>query len=91
MAQWSMNLISIHEVQSLASPGGLRIRRCCELWCRSQIRLGSHVAVAVVQAGGYSSDWTLSLGTSTCHVCSPKKTKRQRKRIKRGITVSHTP
>ena len=30
---------------------------CCrELWCRSQTRLGSGVAVAVVQAGSYSSD-----------------------------------
>ena len=31
-----------------------------------RIRLGSHVAVAVVLASGYSSDWTLSLGTSIC-------------------------
>ena len=37
MAQWLMNLTSIHEVsgfRSLASLSGLRIRRCCELWCR---------------------------------------------------------
>ena len=34
-------------VQFLASLGGLRIRRCREVWCRSQMRLGSHVAVAV--------------------------------------------
>ena len=27
------------QVRSLASLSGLRIRRCCELWCRSQIRL----------------------------------------------------
>ena len=27
---------------------GLRIWRCHELWCRSQMRLGSRVAVAVV-------------------------------------------
>ena len=31
------------------------------------------VAVAVVQAGGYSSNWTPSLGTSICCGCDPKK------------------
>ena len=47
---------------------------CCELWCRSQMQLGSciAVAVAVVQASGYSSDLTPSLGTSICCRCSPK-------------------
>ena len=34
-------------VPSLASISGLRIGRCHELWCRSQMRLGSGVAVAV--------------------------------------------
>ena len=33
------------------------------------------VAVALVQAGSYSPDWTLSLGTSICCECSPKKNK----------------
>ena len=28
--------------------GGLRIQRCLELWCRSQTRHGSDVAVAIV-------------------------------------------
>ena len=46
---------------------------CHELWCRSQIRLGSCVAVAVVQACSYSSDWTPSLGTSIRCRCGPKK------------------
>ena len=32
-----------------------------------------------VQASGYSSDSTPSLGTSVCCECSPKKTKRKRK------------
>ena len=36
------------QLRSLALLRGLRIRRCCELWCRSQRRLGSRVAVAVV-------------------------------------------
>ena len=34
-------------VRSLASHSGLRMQRCYELWCRSQSRLGSSVAVAV--------------------------------------------
>ena len=41
---------------SLASLSGLGIWRCRELWYRLQTPLGSGVAVAVVQAGGISSD-----------------------------------
>ena len=37
-------------IQSLASLSGLRIRCCRELWLRSQMRLGSGVAVAVAVA-----------------------------------------
>ena len=49
MAQQLMNLTSIHEDPSLI-PGlsGLRTWCCRELWCRSQTRLGSRIAVAVV-------------------------------------------
>ena len=32
-------------VRSLASLSGLRIWRCCELWCRSKMRLRSGVVV----------------------------------------------
>ena len=46
-----------------------------ELWCRSQMWLRSCVAVAVAQAGGYSSDSTPSLGISIYRECGPKKTK----------------
>ena len=35
-------------VRSLALLSGLRIWHCHELWCGSQTRLGSRVAVAVV-------------------------------------------
>ena len=35
-------------VQSLASLSGAEIRRCCELWCKLQMWLGSGMAVAVV-------------------------------------------
>ena len=41
------------------------------------MRLGSGVAVAVVQAGGYSSDSASSLGTSIGLKCGPKKTKKK--------------
>jgi len=36
------------QVQTLASLIASRIRRCRELWCRSQMQLGSRVAVAEV-------------------------------------------
>ena len=71
------NPISIHEdVGSiLALLSGLRIRSCCELWCRSQTGLGSGVAVAVAVAVAcsYSSDLTPSLSASVCCRCGLKK------------------
>ena len=60
-------------VQSLALLSGLRIRHCHELWCRLQMRLGSRAAVALAEAGSYSSDWTPSLETSICRGFGPKK------------------
>ena len=45
MAQWKP--ASIHmSVGSIPGLSGLRIQRC-ELWCGSQLRLGSLIAVAV--------------------------------------------
>ena len=35
------------QVSSLALLRGLRIWHCCELWCGSQMRLGSGIAVAL--------------------------------------------
>ena len=40
------------------------------------MRLGSGVAVALVETGGYSSDWTPGLGTSTGCGCSLRKDKK---------------
>jgi len=70
------------QVRSLASLSGLRIQCCRELWCRLQARLrsGIAVAVAVAVAGGYSSNSTPSLGTSTCHSVALKKTKKKKKK-----------
>ena len=77
MAQWKRTrLVSMRmQVQSLASLSGLRNRCCCELWCRSQMWLGSGTAMAVVEAGSWSSDSTPSLGSSICHGCGSKKPK----------------
>ena len=66
------------QVRSLASFRGLRIWRCRELWCRSQARLGSRVAVALAEASSCSSDWTPGLGTSLCQGCRPKKTEKKK-------------
>ena len=66
-------------VRSLALLSGLWTQHCHELWYRLYIWLGSLVAVAVAQAGSYSSDSTPSLGTSICHMCGPKKQKQKNK------------
>ena len=69
-------------VRSLALLLGLRIRRCRELWCRLQMRLGSHVTVVLVWASGYSSDSTPSLGTSICRGSGPRKGKKTKNKNK---------
>ena len=79
MAQWLTNQISIQ----ISIHKDTVFIRCRELWWRSQTQLGFSVAVAVAQAGSYSSDSTRSLGTSICHWCSPKKTKEKRKKEKK--------
>ena len=65
------------QVRTLASLSGLRIQRCCEVWCRLQTWLGSPVAVA--QVGSCSSDSVPSLGTSICCRCGHKRQNKQRK------------
>ena len=52
MAQWLTNPTRNHEIAGsiLALLSGLRIQRCRELWCRSQMRLGSPIAVALAAA-----------------------------------------
>ena len=86
MAQWKgIRLASMKtQVQSLALLSGLRIRRCRELWCRSQTQLGS----GVMQAGGYSSNSTPILETSACPIClgfGPKKPKKKKKKKKKKV------
>ena len=74
-----MNPTSIHEDVGLipGSASGLRIQRCCELWCRLQTRLGSRMAVAVASSCG--SDSTPTLGTFICCICGPEKKKDKKK------------
>ena len=81
MTQWVKNLTSTHEDMG-SIPGfvsGLRMWCCCKPRRRSQMQLGSGVAVAVV--GSYSSDLTPSLGTSICYRCHPEKKKKKRKKL----------
>lgn len=66
--------------KTIAQTSGLKMQHCQELWCRSQMRLGSHIAVAMAVASSYSSDLIPSLGTSIGHRCSPKKTKKKKKK-----------
>ena len=66
------------QVQYLALLCGLRIQRCCELWCRWQTQLRSCSAVAVDCS--CSSDLTPKLGTSKHHGFGPKKKKKNQRR-----------
>ena len=79
MAHWKWIWLASMRIQVwfLASLRGLRIWCCCELWCRLQMWLGPGIAVAVVWAGGYSSDSTPCLGTYICCGCDPKKRKKK--------------
>ena len=68
--QLQTQLVSMRTwVWSLSLFSGLRIWHRHELWCRSQTWLRSGIAVAVVQAGDYSSDSAPILGTSICQNC----------------------
>ena len=58
MAQWKQIQLGTMwlRVRSLASLGGLRIQHCRELWCMSQMQLGSWVCC------GCGIGWQLSVG-----------------------------
>ena len=71
--------MQVRFLASFSGLSGLRIWYCSELWCSLQMRLGSGVVMAVVQAGGYSSNLTPSLRISVCCRCGPKKTEKKKK------------
>ena len=66
-------------IWSLALLGWLRIQWYHNLWWK--MRLGSGIAVAVVQTGSCSSDRTPSLGTSISCRCGPKRKKKKRIKV----------
>ena len=49
--------------------------------------LGSHVAVAVVEASSYRSHSTPSLGSSICLRCGPKKTTNKQTKWPRALST----
>ena len=73
-------------VQSLASPSGLWIWHCHELWCRLQKQFGSCIAVPVAQPCSRISDSAPSLGSSICQRCGPKKQKRKKENLEENKT-----
>ena len=88
MAHWLTNLTRNCDIAGLipASLSRLRIWHCHELWCSSQIQLGSGIAVTLVKDSDYSSNWTpcamgTSMGTSMCHGCSPTKYRKRKGKL----------
>ena len=67
-------------VQFLASLGGLGIQCCCQLWCRLQTQLGSHVAASLPKAGSYSSIRPLAWEHQYAAGAALEEAKRQKKK-----------
>ena len=80
MSEWVKNLTGIHEdvVSTSSLTQWLKDQPYYELWCRSQMPLGSSVAVAVVEASSCSSDLIPSLGSSIAASAALKKKKEER-------------
>ena len=84
------NLISMKiRVWSLALLSGLKTQRCCELWCRSQMQLGSGIAMAMAVSGNCSSDSIPCLVTFKCHGCGHKKKKKKDWKWKDEGKINH--
>ena len=80
MAQWLTNLTRNYEVVGSIPGLAQGIKDLLLLWCGSQRRLGTCVAVALEQAGSYSCDQPPWPGT--LHVW-PEKTKKKTKKPKK--------
>ena len=78
------------QVPSLASLSGLRIWCCCELWCRSQMRLRSGIAVAVARLAACCSSYLIpSLGTSYATGAALKSGKKKKREREEGNGVDY--
>ena len=79
--KWTWLVSMRRRVRFPAPLSALRIQGCPEPRCRSQMQLGSHIDVAVVQASSCSFDWTPSLGTSIGCQCGCKKAKKEKRKL----------
>ena len=83
------DLTSIYE-DANSNPGlaqWIGIWCCCELWCRSQMRLGFCIALAMTQTGSCSSNSTPGLGAFICCRFSPKKQKTKKMEKNPGLVA----
>ena len=89
MEQWKQIRLGTmrFRVLSLAWLSRLGIRRCRELRCRSQTRLGSRVAVLLwlwCRLAATAPIRPPNLGTSICRGCSQKETKEKVIKLKQS-------
>jgi len=74
------------QVQSLALLSGLRIWHCCKLGCRSQMWLGSCIAVAVVYADSWAPICLLVWELPHAAGMALQKRKRKEKKTEAALT-----